>query len=564
MGALAVLLLGVLIVIGGVLFLRLHAFVALVGAALVVALLTPNRAVERQALVDRAQQYKFQVSDISSNGQRFQVRTSSASSASLLKASTRLAIVRPGQNPWNYEYVGTAVPDGTEFRDDAPQSPVTATAELAPGVGEVRSQDLLVLPADLGRAEAAGKVQAAERVATGFGNTAAGVGILVAFASIVGKCLLDSGSADRIVQSSLRVTGERGAPQAFVVSGFILGIPVFFDTVFYLMVPLAKALRLRTGRNFLLYVLTIIAGATMAHSLVPPTPGPLVAAEMLGVDIGLMILVGCVVGLGTSASGYAWALWISRRVELPLRETTGSAEAPDPDLRAPAPASLPPLWLALLPIALPVVLIGGREILRTAFALGPALSNAVDLVGNKNIALIVSAAIAVATLVRQRSLTVPQVSSAIQEALTGAGMIILITSAGGAFGAAIGQTGVATLIGQLPTQSVPAQLTLAFLITVAIRTAQGSATVAMITAASIFAPLATGGELAYHPVWLAVAIGCGSKAIAWMNDSGFWVITQMSGMTETEGLKYVTPMMIVMAIVGWLLVLIGALVFPMV
>jgi GntP family gluconate:H+ symporter len=222
------------------------------------------------------------------------------------------------------------------------------------------------------------------------------------------------------------------------------------------------------------------------------------------------------------------------------------------------------LWLSLLPILLPVVLIGGREVLKTAFTLPPGAALAADLLGNKNIALILAAAVAAGTLVWHQRMRLKDVSGSLQSALTGAGVIILITSAGGAFGTAIGQTGVATLIGQLPAQSMAAQLSLAFIITVAIRTAQGSATVAMITAAGIFAPVAASGNLTYHPVWLALAIGCGSKAIAWMNDSGFWVITQMSGMTEAEGLKYVTPMMIVMALVGWAVVLAGAALFPLV
>src|SRR5690606_11765433 len=125
-----------------------------------------------------------------------------------------------------------------------------------------------------------------DRVAEGFGSTCESIGILIAMAAIIGKCLLDSGAADRIVRSTLRLFGERGAPAAFMTSGFMLGIPVFFDTVFYLMIPLGKALRMRTGRNYLLYVLTIVCGATMAHSLVPPTPGPLFVAEQLGVNLG--------------------------------------------------------------------------------------------------------------------------------------------------------------------------------------------------------------------------------------------------------------------------------------
>ena len=115
-------------------------------------------------------------------------------------------------------------------------------------------------------------------------------------ASIIGSCLLKSGAADRIVRSMLRLLGEKQAPFSFLGSGFLLGIPVFFDTVFYLMIPLGKAMCMRVGKNYLLYILAIVTGAAMAHSLVPPTPGPLFVANELGVDLGVMILAGCVVG----------------------------------------------------------------------------------------------------------------------------------------------------------------------------------------------------------------------------------------------------------------------------
>ena len=208
----------------------------------------------------------------------------------------------------------------------------------------------------------AGEQTVGERVGEAFGTTCGKIGILIAMAAIIGKCLLDSGAADRIVRSALKWTGQRGAPLAFVGSGFLLAIPVFFDTVFYLMIPLGKAMRMRTGQNYLLYVLTIVAGGTMAHSLVPPTPGPLFVAEELGVDLGTMILAGCALGLVTSSTGYLFAVWMNARHELPLR---ASAELSLDQLRALAErdiASLPPLWLSLQPILLPVVLIADRDL----------------------------------------------------------------------------------------------------------------------------------------------------------------------------------------------------------
>ncbi len=131
---------------------------------------------------------------------------------------------------------------------------------------------------------------AAERVAKGFGGAAGGIAIVIALAAIIGKCLMDSGAADRIVRSFLKALGQKGAPVALLSSGFVLSIPVFFDTVFYLLVPLARSLWRSTRKNYMLYILAIGAGAAITHTLVPPTPGPLAMAENLGVDLGMMIM----------------------------------------------------------------------------------------------------------------------------------------------------------------------------------------------------------------------------------------------------------------------------------
>src|SRR5690606_12402007 len=143
-----------------------------------------------------------------------------------------------------------------------------------------------------------------QRVATAFGSTCAKIGILIAMASIIGGCLLKSGAAERIVRASLRLFGEKNAPLGFLSSSFTLGIPVFFDTVFYLMIPLGKAMATRTQRNYALYVMAIVAGGVMAHSLVPPTPGPLFVASELGVNIGVMMIGGIIFGIITVIFGY--------------------------------------------------------------------------------------------------------------------------------------------------------------------------------------------------------------------------------------------------------------------
>ena len=154
--------------------------------------------------------------------------------------------------------------------------------------------------------------------------------------------------------------------------------------------------------------------------------------------------------------------------------------------------------------------------------------------------------------------------AAVQQALASAGIIILITSAGGAFGTVLQETGIGGAIEKLSVSYQVAAIPLAFFLTSLIRTAQGSATVAMVTAAGVFSGMADPAQLGFHPVYLALAIGCGSKPIWWMNDSGFWVVTQMSGMTEAEGLRALTPMAAIMGIVGLLVTMTFARLFPLI
>ena len=537
---------GVVIVIGGVLVLRLHAFLALVFAALAVGALTSAAQIERYAVEKDAL----------------------ALGAVDLEAGRVTLRIAPGDEPGpgTRYLVLRAEPEGTGLRkiaelemDRDGVALITAIEpEESPAVG-----DLAVSPeARAGAARLAGQT-VGERVAAGFGSTCAKIGILIALAAIIGKCLLESGAADRIVRSFLGWLGERGAGVSFVASGFLLGIPVFFDTVFYLMIPLGKAMRMRTGRNYLLYVLTIVTGASLAHSLVPPTPGPLFVAEELGVDLGVMILGGCLVGLFTSFAGYGYAVLVNRRCDLPLRESTDLSLADLEKLARRDVGELPPLWVSVVPILLPVFLIGGFTILKSA---GGDVSTEVMAVaaalGNKNIAMVISALMAMGLLVWQRRTSLAQLAEAVQAALLSAGVIILITAAGGAFGQVIQQTGVSRLVGQ-PVQGSLGVIVLAFLITAAVRTAQGSGTVAMITATGILSGIASSGELGFHPVYLALAIGCGSKPIQWMNDSGFWVICKMSGMTDREGLKYITPLTTLMGFVGLGVTLLGAWLMPM-
>jgi gluconate:H+ symporter, GntP family len=279
------------------------------------------------------------------------------------------------------------------------------------------------------------------------------------------------------------------------------------------------------------------------------------------------MLAGLMVGVFTSGFGYLYAQWANRRWEIPLRDST---ETPLADLdrwiERPA-AELPPLWLALIPVLLPVILIGGNSILQLVAPRAPVPEGVLGLgrnLGEPAFALALSTAIALGTLAWRRREELAAMSTAIQSALSGGGLIILITAAGGAFGGVLQQTGIGERIQELSVSYHLPVLPLAFLLTALVRTAQGSATVAMITTVGLVSSMADPAQLGFHPVYLALAIGCGSKPFAWMNDSGFWVIGKMSGMTIPETFRTFSCMVSVMAVGGLVITMILARLFPMI
>ncbi|NDC53919.1 MAG: hypothetical protein EBZ74_06400 [Planctomycetia bacterium] len=399
---------------------------------------------------------------------------------------------------------------------------------------------------------------AGEIVARGFGKTALDVGVVIALASILGACLAAAGGAKRIVASIQRLVGERHTPLALLLAGFVLGIPMFAETVFYLLLPLARAAWERTGRGYLLGVLAIVAGATMTHSLVPPTPGPLFVADALGVEMATMIGVGLVVGIVAALAGYAYALFADARWPLQPQAAREVDAGPTPDV----PTRMPPLWAALLPILLPIVLISLESVAHAAPHALPSTAAAVlHIVGEKNVALAIAALAAIGVMVASGG-SLDRLRATLGEAVTEAGSIILVIGAGGALGATLRQAGLAELSRGLVAGEGLALVPVAWLVTALIRVAQGSATVAMITAAGVMAPLLTGGGEAIHPVYVAIAIGCGSKVGMWMNDSGFWVVSRMSGMDEVQTLRSASVMVAIEGCVGLAATLALAAIWP--
>lgn len=408
------------------------------------------------------------------------------------------------------------------------------------------------------------------RVATAFGSTAGSIGIVIALAAVIGKAMMDSGAADRIVRAFLSLLGEERGGVALLSSGYVLGVPVFFDTVFYLLVPLARSMYRRTRKRYLLYLMAIGAGGAITHTMVPPTPGPLVLAETMGIDLGAMILAGVMVAIPCAIVGLTFAGWLDRR--MPVHLSGDEAGVPQPDF-APEP-TLPGLFPALLPIILPVFLISSNTLVATladdpaAAPVWTELGRYTAVLGNSNLALLLSAFVALWLYYDQRRPTRDEMASMVEDALMSGGVIILITAAGGAFGAMLREAQIGPAIeslfaGNLSTSPVVLIL-LAFAISALLKTAQGSSTVAMITAsAMMMAILAETDGIPFHLVYLATAIASGSLVFSWMNDSGFWIYTKMGGLTVVQGLKSWTTLLLVLGLTGLATTLVLALLFPL-
>ena len=449
-----------------------------------------------------------------------------------------------------------------------------------PEDGQLRPGDLLVAPADHAAASAVAALDPPARFARAFGETAGEIGLLIAFASVLGAGLLRSGAAERLVRALLSVVGPRGRPAAFCAGGFVLGVPVFFDAVFLLCAPLAKSAALKgdgeggedgreaRGGGYLLLLLAVCCGGTMTHSLVPPTPGPLLVAAELNVGLPLMIAAGTGVGVIAAAVGLLWSAWHCRRRsrtgrDVPVREGGGTDLARLRELGERPLADLPPLWLSLAPVAVPIFLIAQRAGWE-AFAgrlLAPGWTVPAQIVhhlGEPTTAVLLGMLLSLFLLWRWAG--PGEGRGATAAAVAEGGGILLVAAAGGAFGAALRQTGVGSLIAAIPDMGGFGLLITAWAVAAAMRTAQGSATVAMVVAAGVVA--AAIPESGLHAVWVACAIGCGSKALAWMNASGFWVVCRAGGLTEREALSAFTPLTGVLALAGLAATLAGAWLWP--
>jgi GntP family gluconate:H+ symporter len=367
----------------------------------------------------------------------------------------------------------------------------------------------------------------------GFGSTIGKIGIIIIIGIIIGTFLEKSGGAYTLANLVLKLIGPKNVHGAMSLIGYLVSIPVFSDSGFVILAPLNKAITKKAGLSLAGTAIALSLGLMCTHTMVPPTPGPIAAAGILQADLGLVILLGLGVSLGTLIVTTVYARTVASKVHIDPQP-----ELDEKQIEAKI-AEAPSALKSFLPIVLPIILIVLRSVAEfptRPFGEGEFLT-LISFLGNPVTALFIGMLIAF-TLPKRLDKEMLSTTGWVGEALKNAALIILITGAGGAFGSILQQSDIAGVLGEMMAGSALG-IWLPFLISAAIKSAQGSSTVAIITTASIVLPLlpAIGLDSETGKALAVVSIGAGSNVVSHANDSFFWVMTQMSDMSVKQGYK---------------------------
>lgn len=370
-------------------------------------------------------------------------------------------------------------------------------------------------------------------VNNGFGNTVGSIGIVIIAGCIIGTFLEKSGGAYVMAKGVMRLTGEKRVPLAMLLLGYFISIPVYADSAFVILTPLNKAMSRKAKITLAATAIALGLGLTITHCLVPPTPGPISAAGIMGADLGLVI----VTGVASSILAVVTALIFVKKFASKTYIDPGSEDKEANVIEEVKKA--PSVLKSFIPVVVPLLLIVLKSI--SDFPTAPFGSGTfkmvISFIGEPVIALLIGLALAL-TLPEKLNRDMLSMTGWVGESLTSAAMIIMITAAGGSFGMVLRDSGIATILGDA-LSGFNLGIWLPFIIAAALKTAQGSSTVAIITTASLIAPLmgVLGFETALAKALAVTSICSGAMVVSHVNDSFFWVITQLSGMSVKTGCK---------------------------
>jgi len=367
----------------------------------------------------------------------------------------------------------------------------------------------------------------------GFGGTLGSIGIVIIAGVIIGTFLERSGGAFAVAEEILKIIGEKHVPLAMSIIGYIVSVPVFADSGFVILTPLNRALSKRVKISLAGPAIALAAGLTATHCLVPPTPGPIAAAGILGADLGLVIFFGLIVSSFALAAGWLFATKVASKIYIDPNPELSEADV-EAKLR-----EAPSAFKAFTPIIVPIILIVIKSV--SDFPTHPlgegGFKNIVGFIGEPVIALIIGVLLSL-RLPKRLDRQMLSTTGWVGESLLSAAIIIMITGAGGSFGMVLRNSPIADVLGDYLSRA-NLGIFLPFIIAAALKTAQGSSTVALITTASLISPLMSSlrFESGIAKAMVVLAIGAGSMVVSHANDSLFWVVTQMTGMDVKTGYR---------------------------
>lgn len=386
-------------------------------------------------------------------------------------------------------------------------------------------------------------------VTKGMGKTLEGIALLVGLGSMFGAILEISGGAERIALTMINRFGENKAAWALGFTGMVIATPVFFDAGLIILIPLAFSVAKRAKKSTLLYGIPLLAGLAVGHAFIPPTPGPVLVASMLGVDLGLVIIMGACVGtVAMIAAGPLFGKYIGSRIEIPVPPSSIEHKPIDE-------SKLPSFWTVVGIIMIPLLLI----LLNTASANIPsmaALTPFFGFVGTPFVALLIAVIFALYMLGTRQGYSVAELEKIMTKSLEPTGMILLVTAGGGVLRFMLQDSGLGDMIGQAVASSALPMVVVAFLIAAAVRISVGSATVSMTMAAGIVAsmPEIAGFSQPYLAA-VVMAIAGGATVVSHVNDSGFWLVKSLFNIDEKTTLKAWTVMETIVGVTGFLVAL---------
>ena len=385
---------------------------------------------------------------------------------------------------------------------------------------------------------------------TGFGATAAGVGILIGLGAMFAKLLADSGGADQIVDTIVGNASARALPWAMAAVGAIIGLPMFFEIGLVLLMPVIYLVARRAQVSLIAVGIPALAGLSAMHGLVPPHPGPLTAIDYLGADLGVTLALGVLVAVPTViVSGPVFARYAGRWVDVPAPHTFDSSRTEDESTQRPS------FGITIFSVLLPVALMMGKALVDIFIEdETDAFRQVFDVLGTPLVALLITVVVAMITLGRGSGMTLKQISKCVESALPAIAGILLIVAAGGGFKQVLVDTGIGTVLADWAKGANVSVLLLAWVLAVLIRLATGSATVATITASSLMTGLMDGlstGETSL----VVLAVGAGSVFFSHVNDAGFWLVKEYFGLSIGQTLKSWSLMETILSVSGLIFVL---------